>query len=313
MTRQRTRRFLLWCAVVLAASAMTACNSKPTTIRVGFIPIADCSQLFIAQDRGLFAANGVDVQTTSMAGGALILEAVGAGSLDIGFSNVVSLVLGHANQLPFVALTGGPAEDSSHQEHGIFVSTASSTTEIRQLAGKRIAINTRRNIDELMVSELLQSNGIDPKTVTFVEVPFPRMVTTLEGGDVDAIAVIEPFVTLAKDRNHRLLSSNYVAVQPTTEISTFVATRQWLADHRKEAWAFQRAIAAATEIANAHPDVVRAALRNHTSLDANQLVNIGLPLFTSELSEQLLQTMITRTQRAGWITSSFPARDVLSR
>lgn len=296
-----------------AIGSALACNSKPTVLKVGYIPIADCAQLFIAQDKGLFAQNGLTVELTSMAGGAPILEAVGAGSLDVGFSNVVSLVLAHANGLPFVAFTGGPAEDSAHQEHGLFVSQTAAIADVKGLAGKKIALNTRRNIDELMVSELLLSQGVDLKGIQFLEVPFPRMVNVLEAGGVDAIAPIEPFVTAASDRGHRLLSSNYVAVQPVTEISSYVASQAWITAHPKEAKAFSQAIAAAGEMANRDPSVARAALQAHTSLTPEQLSRIALPWFTSALSESGLQTMIGRAVKAGWISASFAAKDLIAR
>jgi ABC-type nitrate/sulfonate/bicarbonate transport system substrate-binding protein len=42
------------------------------------------------------------------------LEALSANSVDIGFSNVVSLILAKAAGIDIVAITGGPIEDKTH-------------------------------------------------------------------------------------------------------------------------------------------------------------------------------------------------------
>lgn len=303
-------------ALVLALGAGLFLNSpgrraSPNVIRVGCIPIADCAQLYVALDKGYFREEGLRVELTSLSGGAKILEALGAGSLDVGFSNVVSLILARDAGLPFVALTGGPAEDEEHREHAILVAADSPLQAVSDLAGKRIALNTRKNIDDLMVTLLLRKHHVDPSAVKFVEVPFPRMLGVLKAGDVDAVAAIEPFVTVGTSEGARVLSYNYVEVQPLTYVSVYAASREWTAKHAGAADAFTRAIARSTRHANAHGGEVREILSRYTQLDPSLLKRIVLPRFLEVPTEEALTGMIQRVVDMGWIRAPFPAADLL--
>lgn len=293
-------------------------TSKPVpqrkiTLRVGYIPVADCSQLFVAIEQGFLNSRGLEVKLVSMPGGAKILEALGAGSLDIGFSNVVSLIQAHDAGLPFVALTGGPIEDAEHKEHAILVSKNGRISQLSDLAHSKIALNTRRNIDELMVTLLLKKNNVPLRDIEFVEIPFPRMISTLEKDNVQAAASIEPYVTIGISVGaSKVLSYNYVALQPITEISTYVGSRNWIRKNPAIAHNFTEAINEATDFAIHHPDIVRSILAKYTTLESKYIDQISLPGFTNELSEKGLQDFIVRTHELGWIQREFPAKELLS-
>src|SRR6266540_596181 len=72
---------------------------------------------------------------------------------------------------------------------GVFVMPNSPIKTPADLAGKKIAVNTLNNVGGLVISAVLQSQGVDPKSIKFVEVGFPDMGATLQRGDVDAVWV----------------------------------------------------------------------------------------------------------------------------
>jgi NitT/TauT family transport system substrate-binding protein len=86
-------------------------SKKSNTLKVGYIPIADCAQLYVAMEKGYFIDENLNIELLNLPGGAKILEALAGNSVDIGYSNVVSLILARDSGLDFVSLTGGPIED----------------------------------------------------------------------------------------------------------------------------------------------------------------------------------------------------------
>jgi len=309
------RRWIVLAALIILALIIGVYiarrERKPTKLRVGFIPIADAGQLFVAIDKGFFNEEGIEVETVSLPGGAQILEALGANSIDIGFSNIVSLILARDSGLQFVALTGGPAEDEAHKEHAILVRRDGPVQQVTDLSGKRIALNSRKNIDELMLTLLFKKHNINPSSVTFVEVPFPRMLNVLESGDVQAVAAIEPFVTFGlKDQKNKVLTYNYLEIQPVTEISTYVANKNWVNGNPELAGAFQRALRKATVFAQANQAEVKRILTRYTRLDENQIKDVILPSYNESLSDERLNEMIKRVHEMGWIKNTFPAQDI---
>jgi NitT/TauT family transport system substrate-binding protein len=116
-----------------------------------------------------------------------------------------------------------------HKEHAILVRKNSDIKTAKDLENKSIALNTRRNIDELFVRCYLSHNGVNPSTVNFLEVPFPRMESVLLAGDVDAIAAIEPFVTFALQHEKvRVVDYNYVELEEKIEISSYDTLKKWI-------------------------------------------------------------------------------------
>jgi len=285
---------------------------NPVKVRVGCIPIADCATLYVGLEKGFFKDQALDIELISLAGGAKILEALAARSIDIGFSNVVSLIQARASGLNFVALTGGPIEDVNHKEHAILVRKDSSIKAPKDLAGKTIALNTRKNIDDLFVREYLEKNNVDPNKVKFVEIPFPNMEAALLSGDIDAIATNEPYVTFALlHGKSKVLDYNYIALEPKVEISTYVVSEDWLQKNPAIADKFLRAFSKSTDYILTHESEVRTIIAKYTKLDQTQAQQITLPTFGKRLTTLALQKMIDDLYKRGWIAKSLNASSII--
>jgi NitT/TauT family transport system substrate-binding protein len=302
--------------LVLFALALffSGCSQKPETVKVGYITIADCAQLYVGIEKGFFKEEGLIIEPVGMAGGAKILEALSATTnpIDIGFSNVVSLILARDAGLNFIALTGGPIEDSTHKEHAILVKNDSPIKVPQDLRGKTIALNTRKNIDEIFVREYLEKNGVNSDEVTFIEIPFPNMESVLLSGDVDAVAAIEPFVSIPLlHGNTRVLDYNYLILEPKVEISTYVVSETWLKNNKKIAERFIRAFNKATDYAIANENEVRTIITKYTKIDEKQAQQIEIPTFGKKLSATSLQGMADKVYKRGWIKTQLNVSTII--
>ena len=197
-----TRRIVL--TILLAACALVACTAGPPTpttpehphLRLGVLPIVDDAHLIRAQAAGYFAAEGLTVELVTVQGGAAALPRLLTGDLDLTFTNYVSALLGQAQgKGPFRFVDGG--YQAGPNTLLIMTKPGSAIRSPRDLAGKKIAVNTLRNIVELTARSALETAGVDPGSVTFVEVPFPDMAAALQSGKVDAAFTVEPFSTQA--------------------------------------------------------------------------------------------------------------------
>jgi len=288
-------------------------QSQVDNVRVGYIRIVNCSSIFIAYDNGYFHDEGIDVELIPLIGGEKIMAALRKGKVDIGFSNVASTIFGFDDGAEFVSIVGGAAQDVTCPVHGIFVRANSSVQTVAGLENAKIAVNTSRAIDEVMVPPLIVKYGADPSGIQFVPIPFPDMFAALKRGDVDAVVQIEPYVTIGNaDSTLRRISYNYVELQPVTEISSMVAMKPWVQRYPAEAQAFRRAIIKAAEFANTHPQETRNILGHYVSLEKNILDTVVLPRFiVGSLNEALLNEMISRMRQANWLKSTFMAGDLL--
>ena len=153
MKKSAKIKFALITTVIAAICLFSiSCNkSLNRKIRVGYIPVTHCIPLYIAEKNGLFAKAGLQVELVPLPGGPKILEALASGDIQIGFSNVASILIARDQGVPILPITGGPVETVDHRDHALMVSSSSSVKSGADLIGKKIAINSRRNIDHLMI------------------------------------------------------------------------------------------------------------------------------------------------------------------
>ena len=71
--------------------------------KLGYMKIVDCSPMFMAMEKGFFKAEGLELETLPMAGGAVIVQGVTSGDLQFGWTNVISTLSGPCGRFRFQA------------------------------------------------------------------------------------------------------------------------------------------------------------------------------------------------------------------
>ncbi|MGD8522304.1 MAG: ABC transporter substrate-binding protein [Desulfobacterales bacterium] len=301
-------------SLVLTPGGITAQNLG--TVKVGYIPIGDCLQLYVAEGMGYFNAEGITVEKIPMKGGAVIAPAVEAGEVDVGWSNAISIIIAHAKGFDFQFITSGAISiEGTNRVHSLLVAKNSSIQKIVDLVGKKVAINTLGNINELSMVALADRSSVDIKKIKLLEVPFPNMETALKQGSVDAILAVEPFVTLsiAHDTAKYLEKSVHKSYGHKFMIASWFAKASWVEKKPRLANAFFRAINRASDYIEAHPDQVSEHLVKNTKLTANLIKKISLPAFSRKFDKADLQRMVDMAAKYGFISSTFMADEIISQ
>jgi len=282
--------------------------------KLGYMKIADCSPMFLAMERGFFKAEGLELETVPMAGGAVIVQGVTSGDLQFGWTNVISLYQAHVAGFDFKLIAGGATNRrGSNETHAIVVGKDSAIKSAKDLAGKTVAVNTLNNIVHLMAMAWADKNGGNSSKIKFVEIPFPQMEPALIAGRVDAISVQEPFAAVAARRPEtRVLASPWGDVLPQFLVASWFASEKWIAKNKETSRAFVRAIHRGVDAIHADKDAARAAMIKWAGLNPDFAGKIGLPLFEKGVSEKDVQVTMDLTYRYKMISKPLKARDVLS-
>jgi NitT/TauT family transport system substrate-binding protein len=311
-----TRRKFLESAALGAASLpfMSTTTWAQTKGKLGYMKIVDTAPLFVGMERGFFKAAGLELETLPMAGGAVIVQGVSSGDLQIGWTNVISLYQAHAEGFDFKLIAGGATNvKGTHDTHALLVAKASPVKNARDLEGKTVAVNTLNNIVHLMAMAWLDKNGASSAKVKFVEVPFPQMEAALAAGKIDAASVHEPFASaaLAKDVA-RLLAHPWSDVLARFLIASWFASDKWLQKNRQTAQAFISALNRGVDAISADPKGSREAIAKWTGLPPELAAKVALPMYDKALSEKDLQATIDLTRKYKLISRVINARDVIS-
>jgi NitT/TauT family transport system substrate-binding protein len=282
--------------------------------KLGYMKIVDNAALFVAIDKGFFKAEGLELETVPMAGGAVIVQGVTSGDLQFGWTNVISLYQAHVEGFDFKLIAGGATNvKGTNETHALEVPKTSPVVRAKDLEGKTVAVNTLNNIVHLMVMAWIDKNGANSSKVKFVEVPFPQMEAALVGGKIDAASVHEPFATAAVEKGMtRVLANPWGEVLPKFLIASWFASDKWIQKNKQMAQAFVRAINRGIDAIRSDPAGSRSAMVKWAGLNPDLAGKIGLPTFDKGISEKDLQATIDLTAKYKMIPRPFKAGQVIS-
>jgi NitT/TauT family transport system substrate-binding protein len=249
------------------AAAPAAPPPEEPDITVAALPAIDLAGLYVAQDQGLFARQGLHVVIRKIASSQAIIADQLRGQVDISAGSYVPYISAQAAGARFRILAEASVLEPNTRE---LVTTANSPiTTVAGLAGKKIGVNGTNSIGTLLISLLLSEDGISPRKVTFVTDAqgFPAMPARLQRGAWSAAFLAEPYITFAGEKyGERVLADLDQGDAVAFPIDGYVATQAWAERYPKTAAAFVRAIEQGQALADADAAVVQAAMAKYDEL-----------------------------------------------
>lgn len=305
-----------------AALAVAACGSpgpaaspgngpELTHITVGTLAITDAAPLFIAIKKGYFKRQGLTVTTKIVAQSTAALPDMISGSVSIiGSGNYVSFFQAEAKGVAKIRILAASSQCVGNTQN-VLAMPASKITSAADLAGKTIAVNLPGNIQTLTIDAVLRAHGINPARVTYVQIPFPDMISALTSGRVEAISEVEPFITAAQDAGARSVLAQCQGSTAMIPLSGYYATQAWVQKYPRTALAFQRAIDRAQATADADPALVRQVIPSYTTIKPAVAARISLPYYPPTLNAAQLSRVVSLMRSAGQVSSSFSVTPML--
>lgn len=257
------------------------------SVTVGALPILDVAPLHLGIQEGLFEDEGLDITVENAQGGAAIVPAVLQGDTPIGFSNVTSLLIARSKGLPvqIIAPASASTGEIGNDFAAVVVNDDSDIQEPADLAGKTVAINTLNNISDTVIRETVRKDGGDEDAIDFVEMAFPDMPAALDAGNVDAVFVVEPFVTISGKSGARPVAWPYADAVDDLEVAVYFTSEQTAQQNPELIEKFTRAMVASQELASSDEEKLRAIPTVYTEIDESLLPDLTFPRFASETSE----------------------------
>lgn len=257
---------------------------EKATVTVAGLPLVDVAGVHIAQQRGLFAKEGLKVRVRTVQQSIQALPALAKGQVDvIAGSNYVTLLQAQeqGTLAPRVLADGATL---SPEVVGLLVRRGSPIRTAEDLKGEKVAVNIVDNIQKIALDTQVAGDGKPRKSgIRYRQVPFPQMGAALQRGQVDAAHVAEPYLTQVKRKMHarQVLDGASGSIE-NLAISGYVTTRQFTERYPKTAAAFRRAMQKAQQIADGDRGSVEKVLPDYARIDAQTAVAIGLPHYPAD-------------------------------
>ncbi|MFD8810361.1 ABC transporter substrate-binding protein [Streptomyces sp. NPDC059627] len=283
------------------SSSTSTSSGGTTTVKVGIIPIVDVAPLYLGQKEGFFSKRGLKLSMTLAQGGAAIVPGVTSGQFQFGFSNITSLMIAQSSNVPVQAIANGVASTgvAGKDFGGLVVKKGSSITSPKQLEGKKVAVNTLKNINETAVRESVRKAGGDPDKVQFVELAFDQMPAALDKGQIDAAMAVEPALATMKLQGATEIASPLVDVANNLTVAMYFTSTSYAQKNPAVVKKFQAAVAESLSYADAHSDEVRQIVTTYTKTPANVLAAVTLPKWPAEANRSSIETLEKLSEQDG--------------
>lgn len=252
-------------------------GSSLTTVRFGYLPITSLLGMYAAIERGYFGREGIRVDLVPMAGGAIVTQALQGGSIDMGESNPVTMLLAASHGVQTVIVARGTSDRRNHPIDSLLVSKDSPIRSAKDLEGKTVAVNTLNNVNHIGMEEWLRQNGADASKVRFTEIGFPDMLASLSHGQIDAAYEAEPYITIGKSLGMRVLAHPLADLREHTLISGRVALRSWAVSHKGLLARFVSAMDRGQQWVDGHHRQARPYLVKYVKMSPDVAKKVPLP------------------------------------
>jgi len=197
------RRLLQVSAAALALPALSSFAQAPArTLRIGH----QKGNLSLLKGRGTLekrlAPLGVAIKWTEFSAGPVQLEALNVGSIDFGDVGEAPPIFAQAAGAPLAYVA---ATVTRPQSEAVIVPKASTIQSVKDLKGRKVALNKGSNVHYFLV-KLLEKHGLAYGDVNLVFLPPADARAAFEKGSIDAWVIWDPFLAAAqKTLDARLL------------------------------------------------------------------------------------------------------------
>ncbi len=277
------RRALLAALPALLCSALAA--AQPLRLAVARAPLA--LPMLLAQEKGFFAAEGVQVSVQHCVGGYRCLRLLLDGKADVATTGDLPVVFNSFERSDFAILA---TIGSTMGDTKLLVRRDAGVASPQQLVGKRVGL-VPGTASHYVFELSMMAAGADPKGVVPVPLAPEDMAAALQSGQVDAVAIWEP---IAYQATQQLAGQVQPLAQDSHYVQTFmlVASRRVTGRRDAELAAVLRAVERAQRHIAEQPEQARQLLAHQLQLDRKFVSWVWPELtFRLALDPALLRTM----------------------
>jgi nitrate/nitrite transport system substrate-binding protein len=194
--------------LVVLSAAFTTISGQNDPVRLGFIPLTDCSPIVMAKELGLFKKYGVEVVVTKESSWANVRDKILTGELD-GAHCLYSM--------PFSVYTGVGGKAGSEMKIAMMLNVnGQAITLSNDFCGKvgfkqmnkvtpvvaaklkaekevTFAMTFPGGTHDLWLRNWMSIAGLNQKAVKIITIPPPQMVANMKVGNMDGFCVGEPW------------------------------------------------------------------------------------------------------------------------
>jgi NitT/TauT family transport system substrate-binding protein len=305
------RIFLSIVALFSLVAGAQAEGQAPEKIIFGYGPGSAWAAAWIAQDRGIFHKNGLEVEFSFVSGGQLQAATLIADAVNIVGNNPIQILLADESGADLVIVAGADGQTKENAYSGVAYNTKT-IAKPSDYVGKKVAVPGLQSLMHIAFQMWLKTKGVDPKQVSFVETQMQNMPDQLATHQIDAAVSSPPFLdVLASKPDAKVLNFTAQLPQPDFVDAFYMAKREWTKAHPKALAAFRASIREATDMVVKNPEIVRPELVKYLKMKPEDAQKASLPNYFFDVTPPMMQFWIDAAHEFGVTRKTISVDDVL--
>nr|WP_319373863.1 ABC transporter substrate-binding protein [uncultured Methanobacterium sp.] len=259
---------LLVCLIVYESSAYYLMSQD--TIVVGYLPSDHDSALFVADEKGMFENEGLNVVMVPFRSGTEMVQAADRGLIDIGYCGIAPALTGIDNGFNVKVLSPVNLEGS-----GIVVKNGS-INSVAGLKGKKVATPPGISIQDILLMYLFYENNYSANSFCNTDVEVPLMDESLESDSVDAFIAWEPYVSQSYLEGSGSLLMHSSDIWPNHPCCVVIANHGFIDNNPQKVRKFLKVHTQATSYVQSN--------KNETAIVLSQKLGVNKSIESSSLT-----------------------------
>jgi len=242
-------------ALALLAGLSSAGGTLGQAVTVGTTSTTSDAPIYIADRKGFFRAEGLDVKVNNFRSASDMVAPLGAGQLDAGAGSAgAALYNAVARGIGIKIVADKASSPPGYGATKILVRKdlvdGGRYKTPKDLKGLRFAMNAPGVSNTSTLNTLLKSVGLNYSDVQTVDLPFPDHVVALRNKSVEASASVEPGPAIAVRNGDAVVIRSDDEILPNHQIAVLLYSEDFALKRRDEAMRFMRAYIRAVRFYN---------------------------------------------------------------
>lgn len=250
--------------------AEQAKQAEVVKVRMGMLPIVDNLPFWVAQEKGYFQAEGLDVELISFPSALERDSALTAGKIDGGVGDLLAVAILRNSGTPVKAVSLAMGAQPGESRFAVLSSPDSGIYKPDQLKNVEIAVSLN-SVIEYTTDKLLEHQGLKPEEIKKVSIPkMPVRLEALLSGKVKAATLPDPLATLAAIKGAHLVADT---LNDNVAQTVIVLREDFLDKNRPAAEKLIKAYARAAGEISADPVAFQKTLTQKANVPEEVLTN----------------------------------------
>jgi NitT/TauT family transport system substrate-binding protein len=298
-------------AAALLAGPQAARAQTPDKLHLVGVPTDEMTPPLYAIKTGLYQRDKVDLEIVPTPSGAVAIEAVIAGTYEIGKGSAIGILNAYLKGLPIRIIGNGPIWDERTPFSMMIVAADSTAKTGADFNGKTLCSSSLGDMNELAMNGWIDQNGGDSKTIRWIEIPNSAAATAIADHRCEATMLQEPALSAAIQTGKvRAFAPAYSAIAQHFSTAMYFVQTAWAAQHGDLIKHFLHATYAAAVMTNGKPADTAAMMSDMTKIPLAVYQHMPRPYNSTKSDPGLLQPLIDMAAKYRYISSGFSAKDI---